>query len=85
MDAGLALARRESPVSWYVARRDLYRDIFRDRYKCESGACELVFYKRLNKTGFMVAYRANGEIIDYGFWSEINWREFLAVPAAFVQ
>lgn len=85
MDGGLALARRDAPVSWYVARRDLYRDIFRDRYKCDSDGCELVFYKRLNKTGLMVCYRANGEIVDYGFFPEINWREFIAVPDAILR
>ena len=85
MDGGLNLARRAETVSWYVARRELYRDIFRDRYAQDPAGSELIFYKRLNKTGFMVSYRANGQIDDYAFFPEINWREFLAVPDAFLR
>jgi hypothetical protein len=85
MDGGLNLARRAETVSWYVARRELYRDIFRDRYTQDPAGSELIFYKRLNKTGYMVSYRANGQIDDYAFFPEINWREFLAVPDAFLR
>jgi hypothetical protein len=85
MDGGLALARRDTNVSWYVGRRELYRDIMHDRYTCESGSCELVFYKRLNRTGYVVSYTANGQIDDYAFVPEFTWRDYIPVPDAILR
>ncbi len=82
---GQALARRSSGVSYYVARRGLYRDILRDRYNDTGDDAELILYKRLNRTPFFVCYRASGELDDYGYFKDAaDWREFLPVPAAIV-
>lgn len=85
MDGGLALARRDTNVSWYVGRKELYQDIMHDRYTCDSGSCELVFYKRLNRTGYVVSYTANGQIDDYAFVPEFTWRDYIAVPDAILR
>lgn len=81
--AGLDLARRTQSVSFFVSRRAFYRDIIGDRYS-DAPPNELIFYKRLNRTGYMVSYKPSGQIVDYGFWPEITWRDFIAVPAAFM-
>lgn len=83
-NAAMGLASRSASVTWYVARRDLYRSIIQDIYS-PAPANELVFYKRLNRTGFVVSYRANGLICDYGYYNEFTWRDFIAVPDALIK
>ena len=78
---GLALARRSSPTTFYVARGPLYREVLTNWYQ-RPNPQELVFYKRLNNTPFMVSYRADGTVLDYGAFPEIDWRTFIEVPAA---
>lgn len=80
-EQGLALARRSSPTTFYVARGPLYREVLTNWYQ-RPNPQELVFYKRLNNTPFMVSYRADGTVLDYGAFPEIDWRTFIEVPAA---
>jgi hypothetical protein len=82
-DDAIKLAARGDSVSFYVARRPLYRDIISGDFYAPDPAQGLTFYKRLNKTNLMVCYKADGTVMDYGVFPEINWQDFLAVPDAF--
>lgn len=84
LKAGIALAQRTQGVSFYVARRPLYQEIITNRYT-NNPPNQLIFYKRLDRTGFLVCYGPDGTVLDYGYWPEITWQDFLAVPAAFLQ
>ncbi|HEY9721670.1 MAG TPA: hypothetical protein V6D47_06630 [Oscillatoriaceae cyanobacterium] len=84
MQAGVALAQRTQSVSFYVARRPLYQDIITNQYT-NNPPNQLVFYKRLDRTGYMVCYGPDGTVLDYGYWPQITWQDFLAVPSEFWQ
>lgn len=79
----IALASRMDNVSFYVARRPLYREIISGDFYAPDPAQALTFYKRLNRTNLLVCYGPDGTVLDYGYFPEINWRDFLGVPDAF--
>lgn len=82
-DDALKLAARNDSVTYYVARAPLYREILSGDYYAPDPSQALTFYKRLNKTNLMVSFKADGTVMDYGFFPTIDWRDFLAVPDAF--
>lgn len=80
---GVALTQRDQSFTFYVARKDLYRGILKDRYHDVRSDKLLIFYKRLNRTNQMVTYTADGGIDDFGLFSDLDWRNFIVVPTEF--
>lgn len=79
----IALAQRGDSVSYYVARAPFYREIISGDYYAPDPAQGLTFYKRLNRTNMLVSYKPDGTVMDYGYFPEINYQQFLPVPDAF--
>ncbi|MDB5101069.1 MAG: hypothetical protein JWM80_5490 [Cyanobacteria bacterium RYN_339] len=78
--AGVAMCQRDQSFTFYVARKELYRGILKDRYHDVRSDKLLIFYKRLNRTNQMVTYTADGGIDDFGLFGDLDWRNFILVP-----